>query len=130
MTTHTGIGPLDQVSMLSKDIEGSKRFYGDVLGFPHIGTYGDLVFFDMSGVRLFLRRVDEEEWRPGSILYFDTDDVLGRTESLKEIGVRFVAEPHLIHREESTGEETWMAFFEDPDGNVLALSSRVTPSEG
>jgi methylmalonyl-CoA/ethylmalonyl-CoA epimerase len=32
----------------------------------------------------------------------------------------------MIHRHPD-GTEEWMAFFEDPDGGVLALMSRVAP---
>ena len=35
------------------------------------------------------------------------------------------AQPHVIHRDDAAGTEEWMAFFEDPDGNTLALMSRV-----
>jgi hypothetical protein len=43
-------------------------------------------------------------------------------------GVTFDSGPHLIHRDDDgtfgrVGAETWMAFFKDPDGNVLALSA-------
>lgn len=119
---------LDQVSLLCRDVERSTRFYVDVLGLPHLGTYGDLVFFDMGGVRLYLHRKQDEDWRPGSGLYFLTEDVHRRKDELERAGVTFTTAPHLIHRDEATGEETWMAFFEDPDGNVLALTSRVTPA--
>jgi catechol 2,3-dioxygenase-like lactoylglutathione lyase family enzyme len=126
--TATWVGPLDQVSLYCRDVDRSKRFYTEVLGFPHLGTYGDLVFFDMSGVRLYLHRVDDDSWRAGSVLYFDVGDIAGGAKALSDAGVRLSEQPHLIHREESTGEETWMAFFEDPDGNLLALSSRATPA--
>lgn len=122
-----GLGPLDQVSLFCRDVERSTRFYGEVLGVPHLGTHGDLVFFDMRGVRLYLHRKDDAEWRPGSILYFGTDDIAGQAAALAEAGVTFTSEPHLVHRDGSSGVETWMAFFEDPDGNTLALSSRVVP---
>jgi catechol 2,3-dioxygenase-like lactoylglutathione lyase family enzyme len=123
------LGPLDQVSLFCRDVERSTRFYGRVLGLPHLGTYGDLVFFDMNGVRLYLHRKDEAEWRPGSVLYFLTEDLEGQTSALERAGVRVSGRPHLIHREEATGEETWMAFFEDPDGNLLALTSRIASRE-
>lgn len=118
---------LDQVSLLCRDVERSTHFYVDVLGFRHLGTYGDLVFFDLGGVRLYLHRKDDGEWQPGSYLYFLTDDIRRRTAELEAAGVTFTSAPHLIHRDEATGEETWMAFFEDPDRNALALTSRVTP---
>ncbi len=125
MTHAPLLGSLDQVSLFCRDVERSTRFYGGTLGLPHLGTYGDLAFFDVHGVRLYLHRKDDAEWRPGSVLYFDTDDIAGAAASLAAVGVPFTSEPHLVHRDLRTGVETWMAFFEDPDGNTLALSSRV-----
>jgi catechol 2,3-dioxygenase-like lactoylglutathione lyase family enzyme len=124
-----GLGPLDQVSLFCRDIERSTRFYGEVLGLPHLGTYGDLVFFDLWGVRLYLHRTDERDWRPGSVLYLRADDIRAQVAAFAASGIAFSEEPHLVHRDERTGEETWMAFFEDPDGNTLALSSRVSRRE-
>jgi len=42
-------------------------------------------------------------------------------------GVTFEAAPHLIHKHDS-GVEEWMAFFPDPDGQLLALMSQVPPA--
>jgi hypothetical protein len=43
--------------------------------------------------------------------------------SLKQNGVRFLADPHVVHRTPQT--ELWLAEFDDPDGNQLALMSEV-----
>ena len=34
----------------------------------------------------------------------------------------------MIFRDDTTGVEDWMAFFEDPDGNLLSIMSRVAPA--
>jgi methylmalonyl-CoA/ethylmalonyl-CoA epimerase len=125
MTTHHALGPLGQVSLLTRDVAGAERFYRDVLGLPHHFTFGPLAFFDCGGTRLFVRAVPDAEWRPSSILYFRVDDIGQAWPALVEAGVRTVEEPAVIHRDEAAGTEEWMAFFEDPDGNVLALMSRV-----
>ena len=41
-----------------------------------------------------------------------------------------VGQPHVIHRDEAAGTEEWMTFFEDPDGNTMALMSRVPIAPG
>ncbi len=41
-------------------------------------------------------------------------------------GVTLKGAPQLIHRH-GDGTEEWMAFFEDPDGNLLALMEQVKP---
>jgi DNA-binding CsgD family transcriptional regulator/catechol 2,3-dioxygenase-like lactoylglutathione lyase family enzyme len=119
------LGPLGQVSMLCRSAERTEEWFRDVLGLPHVFTFGDLVFFDCGGVRLFLRQVPDEEWRPSSILYFLVADIAAAHRMLLERGVTFTGAPHMIHCDEATGSEEWMAFFEDPDENVLAITSRV-----
>jgi catechol 2,3-dioxygenase-like lactoylglutathione lyase family enzyme len=125
MTGPVALGPLGQVSLLTRDVARAEAFYRDTLGLPHLFTFGDLAFFDIAGTRLFVRGVADPEWRPGSILYFRVEDVAGQLASLVDAGVTAVGQPHVIHRDEAAGVEEWMAFFEDPDGNTLALMARV-----
>lgn len=121
------LGPIGQVSLHARDVATAEAFYRDILGLPHIFTFGDLAFFDMGGVRLYIQAVTDGEWRAGSILYFLVDDIHSAYEQLRARGVTLKGAPHLIHTHED-GTEEWMAFFEDPDGNGLALMSRVTPA--
>jgi predicted enzyme related to lactoylglutathione lyase len=103
------------------------RWYRDVLGLPHLFTFGKLAFFDCHGVRLFLSAEEQRGSEPGeSVLYFQTTDIEQSAAALQSRGVTFRGAPHMIHRHES-GVEEWMAFFDDPDGNVLALMSQVKP---
>jgi methylmalonyl-CoA/ethylmalonyl-CoA epimerase len=123
-------GLLGQVSLLVRDTARAEGFYGGVLGLPHLFTFGALAFFDCGGVRLFLRAVPDEEWRPSSILYFRVDDIEPAFRALVERGATRIQGPAVIHRDETSGTEEWMAFFADPDGNVLALMSRVPFASG
>jgi predicted enzyme related to lactoylglutathione lyase len=118
-------GAIGQVSLSIRDVARAEHFYGEVLGLPHVFTFGDLAFFDAGGVRIYLHRKDEEEWQPGSILYFLCDDIAASHASLVAAGVRFTGAPHRIFTDEATGTQEWMAFFEDGEGNTLALMSRV-----
>jgi predicted enzyme related to lactoylglutathione lyase len=115
------LGPIGQISRTVSDVARSATWYGEVLRLPHLYTYGDLAFFDCAGTRLLLTTAQD----PGtpSILYFQVTDLEAATEDLRSRGVEFVAEPHLIHRHDS-GVEEWMAFFKDPDGQLLALMSQ------
>ncbi|HEX2222034.1 MAG TPA: VOC family protein, partial [Candidatus Limnocylindria bacterium] len=96
-------------------------------GLPHLFTFGDLAFFDCGGTRLYLHRKGEDDWRPGSLLYFTVDDIAAAYDDLARRGVRLGGAPHLIHRHDD-GTEEWMAFFEDTEANALALMSRVPPT--
>jgi catechol 2,3-dioxygenase-like lactoylglutathione lyase family enzyme len=119
------LGPIGQVSMLTRSASNAEGWYRDILRVPHIFTFGDLVFFDCGGTRLYIREVPDTEWRPSSILYFLVPDIGQAHVELTSRGVKFSGPPHMIFRDPETGTEEWMAFFEDPDGNVLAVMSRV-----
>ncbi|MGH2381415.1 MAG: VOC family protein [Candidatus Limnocylindria bacterium] len=127
-STTTRLGVIGQISLSIRDVARAEKFYGEVLGLPHVFTFGDLVFFDADGTRLYLHRKDEADWRPGSILYFLVDDIHAAQASLAERHVRFTGAPHLIYTDEPTGVEEWMTFFDDGEGNTLALMSRVQPA--
>ena len=52
--------------------------------------------------------------------------------ALEARGVAFSGQPQRIHRDEAghfgpPGNEEWMTFFKDPDGNQLALAEQRTP---
>ena len=122
------IGPLGQVSLYARDTARTETFYRDTLGLPHVFTFGNLAFFDCAGVRLYVHVVPDPEWRPGSVLYFRVAQIEATVAALESKGVSFSGRPHLSYRAEARGAEEWMAFFEDPDGNTLALMSRVEAS--
>ncbi|HEU5324634.1 MAG TPA: LuxR C-terminal-related transcriptional regulator [Candidatus Limnocylindria bacterium] len=121
------LGPIGQVSLSIRDVARAERFYGETLGLLHVFTFGDLAFFDAGGVRLYLHRKDEADWRPSSVLYFLVDDIHRTQEALAADGVHFTGAPHVIYTDDATGTEEWMTFFEDGEGNMLALMSRVSP---
>ncbi|MGZ0151674.1 VOC family protein [Kribbella sp. WER1] len=114
------LGTIGQIARPVSDIERAVAFYRDVLGLPHLYTFGDLAFFDCGGTRLFLS-VGEGAASP---LYFRVDDITTAYDELRERGVVFESAPHLIHKHDD-GVEEWMAFFPDPDGQLLAIMSQV-----
>ena len=112
---------IGQVSRSVADVADSELWYRDVLGLPHLFTFGELAFFECGGVRLYLQ---QGEVKPESILYFRVGDIHAAARSFEDKGVEFVSAPHLIHRHED-GSEEWMAFFNDLEGRPLALMARV-----
>lgn len=128
MDSELNLGSLAQVSMLCRSSARTEEWYRDVLRLPHIFTFGELVFFDCNGTRLYFRQVPQDEFRKSSTLYFLVDDMILAVESLQGRGVKFQGAPHMIYKDEETGIEEWFAFFDDPDGNTLALLARVGPS--
>ena len=120
---------LGQVSLLATDIGRAEAFYRDVLRLPHAFTFGDLAFFMAGETRVFLRAVAAGEWRPSSILYLVVDEIDAAHAALAAAGVTFQGAPHRIHTHDD-GTEEWMAFFDDPEGNTLALMARVARGVG
>jgi catechol 2,3-dioxygenase-like lactoylglutathione lyase family enzyme/DNA-binding CsgD family transcriptional regulator len=118
------LGPIGQISRHVSDVAAAVKWYGEVLGLPHLYTFGDLAFFDCGGVRLFLSSAADCGAAPESVLYFSVPDINAAYDALTARGVTFEGAPHMIHRHDS-GVEEWMAFFADPDGHLLAIMSQV-----
>lgn len=125
--TIPGLSRLGQISMRAKDLPRAVRFYRDVLGVPFLFEAPPaLAFFDCAGVRLMLSAPEEGFDHPGSVLYFAVEDIEAVHAALGEKAVRFVREPHLIAK--LPDREVWMAFFEDTEGNTLALMEEKAPA--
>jgi methylmalonyl-CoA/ethylmalonyl-CoA epimerase len=107
------------------DFDKGVAFYRDVLGLPFLfAAPPQMAFFNCGGVRLLVG-VHEPGHAPqrGSTIYFQVPDIRAVYSSLKDKGVHFIAEPHIVHR--TPASELWLAEFTDPDGNHLALMSEV-----
>ena len=121
------ISRLRQVEQRATDLDRSVAFYRDVLGVELMARFDPpgLAFFRFGEVRLLL-----EASAPSATLYFGVDDIHATHERLRGRGVDFEQEPALVHRDDEglfgpAGEEEWMAFFRDPDGNLLAITARL-----
>lgn len=123
MTAVVGLSRIGQISMTAKDLDRAIGFYRDTLGLPFLfKAPPQLAFFDCGGVRLLLDAPEDKEFdHPGSILYFAVDDIRQMHQALVSRGVKFRREPHLIAK--LPDREVWMAFFDDTEGNTLALMS-------
>ena len=125
--TATGIGitRLGQIAVTAKDVERAASFYEDQLGLKLLfKAPPGLAFFDCGGVRLMLQRPEKPEFdHPSSVLYFAVPDIQAAFGKLKESGVRFEDEPHLIAKMPT--HDLWMTFFRDSEGNLLALMAEV-----
>ena len=118
------LNQLGQVSLTVDDINAAERFYSERLGLRKLYRFGDLVFFDCAGVRLYIQKANTQPFAPASsVLYFRTPDITISVRELKARGVSFVDDPHLVAPMED--HDLWMAFFKDPAGNTLALMNEA-----
>jgi len=119
MTT-TGLSTIGQIAMVVKDVARATAFYRETLGMKFLFEFPGLAFFDCGGVRLMLSKAEKPEFdHPGSVLYFKVNDIDTVHRDLVGRGVNFVDAPHLIAK--MPDHELWMAFFNDTEGNTLAL---------
>jgi catechol 2,3-dioxygenase-like lactoylglutathione lyase family enzyme len=125
-----GLSRIGQIAMAARDLDRAVAFYRDVLGLPFLFKAPPaLAFFDCGGVRLLLDvPADKEFDHPGSILYFSVEDIHATHRLLTGRGVSFRKEPHLLAR--LPDREVWMAFFDDTEGNTLALMAEPRVASG
>lgn len=117
---------IHQVAIAATDLEVSTAFYRDQLGAEFIAMFDPpgLAFFNFSGVRLLLDRN-----APKSVVYFRVPDIAAAAQELSDGGIKLTSEPHVVFTDSEgqfgePGKNEWMAFFEDPAGNTLAIASR------
>jgi methylmalonyl-CoA/ethylmalonyl-CoA epimerase len=111
---------LGQVAVRVHDMRRAVAFYRDVLGLPFVWGNGRLSFFRLGDVRIMLDLPEEPSFdHPPSILYFDVADIEAAAAELTARGVTFHSRPQHIGDLGRTA--VWMAFFEDSEGNVMAL---------
>ena len=125
----SGISRIGQIAINASDVERAATFYQDALELKLLFKAGPgLAFFDCGGVRLMLTRPEKPEFdHPSSILYFAVPDIQAAHARMKEKGVHFEDEPHLIAR--MPDHDLWMVFFRDSEGNLMGLMSEVKKSE-
>jgi len=120
-----GISRIGQIAVNVHDVDRATAFYRDTLELKLLfKAPPGLAFFDCGGVRLMLSRPEKPEFdHPGSILYFAVPDIQAAHARMKDKGVHFEDEPHLIAK--MSDHDLWMAFFRDTEGNLMGLMSEV-----
>lgn len=123
---------LHQIAVHSSDLDRSIAFYRDQLGLTFVGRFDPpgLAFFRIGPTRLLLERN-----APPATIYFRVADIDAAAETLRARGINLLGDPQLVHRDErgqfgTAGAEEWMAFFRDPDENLLAIAAQRMPARG
>jgi len=122
--TTFGLSQIGQIALPVRDLDQAVAFYRDALGLPFLFRVPNLAFFDCAGVRLMIEiPTNPEIEHHSSIIYFTVADIAAAHQALRERGVPFDDEPHIIARMETY--DLWMAFFRDPSGNLLGIMSEA-----
>lgn len=119
--------PLDQVVtfLLTKNPDACIPFYRDILGFRFVRDDGFALIFDLHGTMLRISKVPEFTPAQNTVLGWEVGDIGNEVHDLSRKGVAFQSYPNM--GQDSNGIATFptgdkVAWFKDPDGNVLSLS--------
>lgn len=105
--------------------EQAKAFYGETLGFRFVKDDGFALVFDANGTMLRVAKLKEFTPAQFTVLGWEVDDIVAAVTAFKAKGVTFERYPGLPQDEDaicSFGTEARVAWFKDPDGNVLSFS--------
>jgi methylmalonyl-CoA/ethylmalonyl-CoA epimerase len=118
-----GLSTIGQIAITVTDVDRATAFYRDTLGMKFLFQVPSMAFFDCDGVRLMISVSEKPNQTYSSVIYFKVPDIQQVFRTLTARGVSSEREPHLIAR--MPDHDLWMAFFRDPDRNLLALMSEV-----
>jgi predicted enzyme related to lactoylglutathione lyase len=121
--TPFGLSTIGQIFVRARDLDRAVRFYRDTLGVPFLFQVPRMAFFQCGATTVMLGLAETPEFdHPASLLYYLVPDIALAHVTLRDRGVEFITQPHLVHR--APDYELWLADFRDTEGNVLALMDR------
>lgn len=115
------------IIICTRDRVRSASFYQDTLGLSLAYEDSLAAVFNTGGVTLRVSTVPDFTPHEHTILGFHVDDVPATVKALREKGVTFNIYPH-FHQDALgilavPGGAVRVAWFEDPDGNVLSVTN-------
>jgi len=114
--------------LLTQNPEAALGFYRDKLGLTFRRDDGFALVFDMNGVMLRISKVPEFTSAQYTVLGWESRDIAADVQRLTEEGVAFERYPNM--GQDGLGIAAFpngdkVAWFKDPDGNVLSLSQHA-----
>lgn len=124
-TKRVDLKSVGQIGVPVHDLEKATTFYRDVLGMEFIFQVpGMMSFFKCGDIRIMLAIPTSAEYdHPSSVIYYRVDDIHETFATLSVQNVPFKQNPHSVGQMGHI--DVWMAFFEDVDGNTLAIMSEI-----
>ncbi len=127
MNASPSVAGFGQIAINCQDVARATIFYRDVLGLPLLFQAGGMAFFDCGGVRVMLSRPSSPEFdHPTSPLYFRVTGIEAKAQAMEAAGAVIRRPPQLTHRD--ARHELWIGWFEDGEGNLLALMEELALS--
>lgn len=107
------------------DAETSKRFYAETLGLTLIADEPWAIVFDLAGTMLRIQKAQSVTAHPYTALGWHVADVPAAVTDLQARGVSFERFPWMNPDSDwwtVPGAGVKVAWFKDPDGNLLSLT--------
>jgi catechol 2,3-dioxygenase-like lactoylglutathione lyase family enzyme len=106
-------------------------FFRDKLGLTFLRDDGFALVFDINGTMLRVGKMSSFTPAQNTVLGWESKDIAAAVDRLVEKGVAFERYPNMGQDERGiatfpTGDK--VAWFKDPDGNVLSLSQHAASS--
>lgn len=112
--------------IITRDRPKAIAFYRDVLGFELVSEDMFAAVFDLNGVMLRISTVETHQAGPHTVLGWDVPDIVEAAQGLKAKGIAFNIYDGFGQDElgiwTSPAGDAKVAWFRDPDGNVLSLT--------
>ena len=108
------------------DAERAKAFYRDQLGLRLVSDEPYALVFDAAGTMLRVQKVKDIRDAQYTTLGWKVADIASKVEELAKAGVKF--ERYGFPGQDNKGiwtppgSQTKIAWFKDPDGNILSLT--------
>jgi catechol 2,3-dioxygenase-like lactoylglutathione lyase family enzyme len=114
--------------LLTQNPDAALKFYRDTLGLTYIRDDGFALVFDTMGISLRISKVPKFTPAQHTVLGWETSDIHLELSGLLKKGVTFERYPNMGQDERGIctfpgGDQ--VAWFKDPDGNVLSISHHV-----
>lgn len=121
--TSINLDRIGQIALTVDDLARARDFYQNVLGMKLLFDAGNLAFFKCGDIRLMLSTSDKPGPRGGTILYFQVNDIHATFAALKERGIHFIDQPHLIAK--MPDHDLWMVFLNDTESNTIGIMCEI-----
>ena len=111
--------------LASADLERSDRFFSAVIGLTRTPTNQFSNLYLMPAGALRVAKVDQPVIVPYTVLGWWVKDIRAEMARLAALGVEFLTFPGMDQDEQgiwTAPSGSWIAWFPDPDGNILSLS--------
>ncbi len=111
--------------LITRNYDAARAFYVDKLGFTFVSLDQFALVIRAAGHNIRITRMESFTPPPGTALGWEVADIEREVDRLRAAGIEFAKYPFVPDKERGIWDApggSRVAWFKDPDGNVLSLS--------